>query len=216
MSHPAGEKASTRRLRRLRQAVSSHPDLVAVASFALVLVVALVVWVFIRPSWDVVVTWAGLLVGFETFFVSRWIANKQHRRSSLRQLTRETRRNIGVISSVKTICKASEGKYQVFPRCYVAALEPAVASGLFDTDRDAELFNLLHETLNTCTVFNRRLDLTETNLSFGFNRTQIPNWYSKLREGEVLLEAERSLASLDELLTTRYSAESGFGKDDVM
>lgn len=186
------------------------------ACLALALVAAVVIRIAVGPSWDGVVTWAGLFAALGTFVVSRWAARRQRRRLALRQVAHEVLKNLRALVDIKERCGVEDRKYQVFPRCSVAALEMAVVSGLFDTARDAELFKCMHVGLQRCTELNRKLDLTETLLAFGFNKDQRTSWYTKMKEGAALLTTISEMVHVAHLLTEHYSMETGIDSETIL
>jgi len=97
---------------------------------------------------------------------------------------------------------AQLSKFVMFPRTRTAALEGAIASGLFLDERDREFFtraSRLHELL---TGFNQRLSFTEERMSN--HPDQIVTIRTKLRDGAVRRQVIDNLKLFGELLISKY------------
>jgi len=100
-------------------------------------------------------------------------------------------------------------KFTLFPRMQTAALEGAIASGLFVGDKD-RTFLTRAATLNELLAdFNQRLSFTEDRMSQ--NHSEITMLREKLRNGQVRKSLRVKIQKFGELLISDY----GIKRDDT-
>jgi len=115
--------------------------------------------------------------------------------------------NISVINDPK-IAETDEKKlsqFVMFPRMQVAALEGAIASGLFLKEKD-RLFLTRAANLHELLIgFNQRLSYTEDRITN--NPERIKLFRTKLRDGAVRQQLASKLKKFGELLMSDYGVK---------
>lgn len=159
-------------------------------------------------------TVANLSIVFGTMFIAiggimathGWNAKTvaSQKNGIIRAVAAETIVNIAILNDPIFTAKNDKEllKFTMFPRTQTAALEGAIASGLFIEDKDRIFLTRavgLNELLNS---FNQRLDFTENRLSQKPN--EIALYRKKLREGQFRKSVSVKLQKLGNLLISNY------------
>ena len=131
------------------------------------------------------------------------------RNGMIRAIAAETLVNASVFRDPK-FSETNEDKlkkFTLFPRMRTAALEGAIASGLFLGENDREFLTRAVNLAGLLDAFNRGLSFTEDTMS---NRaSEIPSFRKKLRDGKARKHLGARLQKFGELLMSDYGVKSG-------
>ncbi|WP_296461550.1 hypothetical protein [Rubinisphaera sp.] len=176
---------------------------------------AAVGWLIVAPEFEPVITCLTLLTAITGLFIDRWLSEREHRRRLLRSLTHEIYLNLQVLKQLEQITTAASSNGPLMlPRFYNATLSIVIASGVFSTDMDSQLWKMLHNWLQRSNETNNRLTATEAYTLQ--NPASASLFYEKLSKGEVMVQTRDSLITLSKHLLNAYCEESGIEEDTVL
>ena len=159
------------------------------------------------------IAFGAVLIALGGFFAQMgWNArtNAIQRNGIIRAVAAETFINVSVFGDPVFTEKNEEelSRFTLFPRMQTAALEGAIASGLFVGEKD-RIFLTRAANLNEFLAdFNQRLSFTEDRM--GRRPTEIAHLRKKLRDGQVRKNLGVKLRKFAELLISDY----GINRDD--
>lgn len=122
------------------------------------------------------------------------------RRAMLRTLAAEVVLNKDILSDRKFTETDPEKlrEYAIFPRPQFAGLQTAIASGVFASAEDRELFTAILSLQDLFADFNNRLHIIETEMLLP--NANIPGLRSRLRDGALLASTRKGLAVFGQLM----------------